>query len=149
MFWILSLVKSKVFWIGLAVLSVFLLIKSFAVMIENLREDIALRDANIAELSATVATSETLRAECNVNIRQRNSEIEIHAAISELEQIEREELMEEINVHRRSRISRTQEVRTQTQVALAGLDCSSTDLPLDVIRLSDITRAAANQHSAD
>ena len=142
MFPILTLLKSKYLWFGLAALTIYLLVKGVFGVYENLRDKVTLQ-------AATIASSETLREQCNVNIRQQNAEIDLHAAISEVEQMEREQLMEQINVHRRSRISRTQEVRTETQVALSGLDCPGVALPLDVIRLSNNTRSAANQHSTD
>ena len=144
MFPILTLLKSKYLWFGLAALTIYLLVKGVFGVYENLRDKVTLQ-------AATIASSETLREQCNVNIRQQNAEIDLHAAISEVEQMEREKLTEERDVYRRSSISRTEKARTANRVDVGNMDCSNgTGISFDNLAgLLNNATTTANQYPAD
>ena len=121
--------KAKLIAGGVILAVAFLLIKGFFGWLQDQQE-------TIIQLSADKSSSETLRTQCNVNVRQMNYEIALHANITAREQAKRDKLMEELDVYRRPSVSRTKEVRAETQVAIRGHDCAVSDLPLDVIRMS-------------
>lgn len=139
---ILTLLKSKYVWIALGALTVFLVIKSFFGWLEGIVEHSRLQ-------AAELSVSETLRSQANMNVRQMNAEIELRAAISEVEEMERQKLLDEIDDTRRIRISQVETARKDTRQALRDVDCARAVLPDAVIRLSDRTRTAANQRSTD
>ena len=138
----IGILLNKYTWIALAVGAILITLKVQTHRLDNaLQEAAAYRDRSV--------TSETLRAECNDNISQRNNQIDLQAKNTAEVQAQRDKLLEENNVYKRPRISLVQEARTHVQVALRDTDCNLADLPADVIRLSDRTRAAANQSRTD
>jgi len=139
---ILSLLKSKYTWLLLAGLVAIWIVKSAFGFVQDLQSRVILQ-------AETIAISETLRQQCNTNIRQQNAEIDLLSAISEVEQMEREKLMEEQDDTQRLLLSQTQKNRTAARKGLRDLDCPRIVLPADIIRLSDNARAAANQRPAD
>ena len=139
---LLGILTNKYTWIVLFLGAVLITLK-----VQTHRLDTALNDA--AQQRDRTVASETLRAECNDNISQRNDQISRQAKNTAQVQAQRDKLLEENNVHKRPRISLVQEARTHVQVALRDTDCNLADLPDDVIRLSDRTRSAANQRHTD
>ena len=138
----IGILLNKYTWIGIALVVV---LATFKVQAHRL--DTALKDAAV-QRDRSVA-SETLREECNNNIEQRNHQIDLQAKNTASVQAQRDKLMEERDVDKRPRISLVQEARTHVQVALRDADCPLVSLPDDVIRLSERTRTAANQHITD
>ena len=139
---LLTLLKSKYTWLLLAGLVAIMIVKAAIGFGQDLQTRLILQ-------AATIATSEALREQCNINIRQQNAEIDLLAAISEVEQMEREMLMEERDDSQRILLSQTEKNRTAARKSLRDHDCPRVGLPADIIRLSDNARAAANQRPAD
>ena len=139
----IGILLNKWTWLAIFFVAALVTFKVLTVKLEDaLIEAAAQRDRAVA--------SETLREECNTDIRQKNAEIAIHAAISEVEQIDREKLTEERDVYRRSSISRTEKVRTANRMDLRAMDCGASNLSFDhVASLLNNAAATASQRTAN
>ncbi len=139
---LMTILKSRYTWLLLAGLVAVMIVKAAFGFVQDLQARVILQ-------AETIAISETLRTQCNTNIRQQNAQIDLLSAISEVEQMERQKLMEERDDNRTARLSQTEKARSDTRRSIRNLECPGVSLPDDVIRLSSNARAAANQRPAD
>lgn len=93
-----------------------------------------------------VTASETLRKQCNMEVAGLNATMATQAAVSELEQIEREKLTENLDAEREKKATISRRSRNRALQIQAAVDCAAEPLRHDLISLSDHARAAANQH---
>jgi hypothetical protein len=92
---------------------------------------------------------EVSNAECNRNVTAQNQEIEDWAIRSELQQGERDQIMEELDYERYERKIVSQEVQARVQVVVADTECGAVAMPTGLIGLFDTALATANQRMQD
>ena len=142
MFALLTVLKSRLGITAIAVLLLAGILLYGKHKMENLEEGMFIARQEAIQ-------SETLRAECNRNVRAMNADIELRAAISELDQIERDKLLETVDDLRFQNREKVAQNRKDARESLRDIDCAGVDVPAVTQRMLSHAVCAANQRVCD